>query len=74
MDTRTGDIYTPKQVMIFLKQKPDMAQFLKPMELAPTVAQKIRKPTNPAAIGRVGRNDPCPCGSGKKFKFCCRNV
>ena len=21
--------------------------------------------------GRVGRNDPCPCGSGKKFKQCC---
>jgi preprotein translocase subunit SecA len=20
---------------------------------------------------RVGRNDPCPCGSGKKFKNCC---
>jgi uncharacterized protein YecA (UPF0149 family) len=20
---------------------------------------------------RVGRNDPCPCGSGKKFKKCC---
>jgi uncharacterized protein YecA (UPF0149 family) len=19
----------------------------------------------------VGRNDPCPCGSGKKFKACC---
>ena len=19
----------------------------------------------------VGRNDPCPCGSGKKFKHCC---
>jgi uncharacterized protein YecA (UPF0149 family) len=19
----------------------------------------------------VGRNDPCPCGSGKKFKRCC---
>jgi preprotein translocase subunit SecA len=19
---------------------------------------------------QVGRNDPCPCGSGKKFKFC----
>ncbi len=24
-------------------------------------------PTN----GKVGRNDPCPCGSGKKFKRCC---
>ncbi|MCK4966110.1 SEC-C domain-containing protein [bacterium] len=24
---------------------------------------------------RVGRNDPCPCGSGKKYKKCCgRNV
>lgn len=22
---------------------------------------------------RVGRNDPCPCGSGKKFKKCCRH-
>ncbi len=21
----------------------------------------------------VGRNDPCPCGSGKKFKKCCGN-
>ena len=23
-----------------------------------------------AAFARAGRNDPCPCGSGKKFKFC----
>ncbi len=23
-----------------------------------------------AAFGKVGRNDPCPCGSGKKFKHC----
>ncbi len=25
---------------------------------------------NPYANMRVGRNDPCPCGSGKKFKLC----
>ncbi|WP_371680590.1 SEC-C metal-binding domain-containing protein [Microvirga sp. KLBC 81] len=25
------------------------------------------KPT----FGKVGRNDPCPCGSGKKYKKCC---
>lgn len=24
-----------------------------------------------AVLPRVGRNDPCPCGSGKKFKKCC---
>jgi len=22
-------------------------------------------------LKKVGRNDPCPCGSGKKFKKCC---
>jgi uncharacterized protein len=25
----------------------------------------------PARKPKVGRNDPCPCGSGKKFKKCC---
>jgi hypothetical protein len=24
-----------------------------------------------AHVARVGRNDPCTCGSGKKFKKCC---
>ena len=24
-----------------------------------------------SATPKVGRNDPCPCGSGKKFKHCC---
>ena len=23
---------------------------------------------------KIGRNDPCPCGSGKKFKQCCSNI
>ena len=23
------------------------------------------------STGKVGRNDPCPCGSGKKYKHCC---
>lgn len=23
-------------------------------------------------VKTVGRNDPCPCGSGKKAKYCCR--
>jgi preprotein translocase subunit SecA len=22
-------------------------------------------------VEKVGRNDPCPCGSGKKYKKCC---
>ena len=31
-----------------------------------SVAQKSK-----VATAKVGRNDPCPCGSGKKFKQCC---
>jgi preprotein translocase subunit SecA len=27
-------------------------------------------PANPYADSRIGRNDPCPCGSGKKYKHC----
>lgn len=27
----------------------------------------------PAPAGKAGRNDPCPCGSGKKYKACCLN-
>ena len=25
----------------------------------------------PKCVKKIGRNDPCPCGSGKKFKQCC---
>lgn len=28
-------------------------------------------PTATRAAPRIGRNDPCPCGSGKKYKRCC---
>jgi len=28
-------------------------------------------PFNTVVTGKTGRNDPCPCGSGKKFKKCC---
>lgn len=29
-----------------------------------------RDPKNPATWGKVGRNEACPCGSGKKYKHC----
>lgn len=34
---------------------------------------KILK-AKPAAKVTLGRNSPCPCGSGKKYKACCMNV
>ncbi len=29
-----------------------------------------RNPRDPSTWGNVGRNEPCPCGSGKKYKHC----
>ncbi|MBZ9873401.1 preprotein translocase subunit SecA [Mesorhizobium sp. BR1-1-9] len=34
------------------------------------VAPEDRDPNNPATWGKVGRNEACPCGSGKKYKHC----
>ncbi len=34
------------------------------------VSPQDRNPNDPTTWGRVGRNEPCPCGSGKKFKHC----
>jgi preprotein translocase subunit SecA len=34
------------------------------------VAAEDRDPKNPATWGKVGRNEACPCGSGKKYKHC----
>lgn len=33
--------------------------------------EKGAKPAPARAMVKVGRNDPCPCGSGKKYKKCC---
>jgi preprotein translocase subunit SecA len=48
---------------------------LAPAPLAAALAgngngEVARDPKNPASWGKVGRNEPCPCGSGKKFKHC----
>jgi len=50
-------------------------------KMAPTIMAQARKsflaPAKEGAVNatsatkKVGRNDPCPCGSGKKYKKCC---
>lgn len=37
---------------------------------AVTDNNKTKKAT-PKRVNKIGRNDPCPCGSGKKYKQCC---
>jgi uncharacterized protein len=38
-----------------------------PAEIMALLAQR----ENSTAYQNVGRNDPCPCGSGRKYKQCC---
>ena len=38
---------------------------------APTPQQTKKPETFRREAPKVGRNDPCPCGSGKKYKNCC---
>jgi tetratricopeptide (TPR) repeat protein len=47
-----------------------------PLRELPNVAARLRSSPPPGTVStqKVGRNDPCPCGSGRKFKKCCGGV
>jgi preprotein translocase subunit SecA len=53
-----------EQVQEMRKEQEDQPMYFGPPEGTPKT-QAVRKE------GKVGRNDPCPCGSGKKYKKCC---
>ena len=43
----------------------------KPIKLNNKPTQEQKQTTVKRNTPKVGRNDPCPCGSGKKYKYCC---
>ena len=49
---------------------PERVQTAKPTE-ARTAGDGPRQPRRVKPGQKIGRNDPCPCGSGKKYKNCC---
>lgn len=78
MDTQTGRIYTAEEMKEMAAiwngfNKPTagvdkLKSRYQEMSIPPTAAQMRRRPP------RIGRNEPCPCGSGRKFKKCCLRV
>jgi preprotein translocase subunit SecA len=42
-----------------------------PLETSALLEQPTGKPQPVSVMPKVGRNDSCPCGSGKKYKKCC---
>ncbi|MEQ1530976.1 MAG: YchJ family metal-binding protein [Methylococcales bacterium] len=74
--TETGDTAEVDFVIRFRRDKKDMIQ----AELASFrrengkwlyVKGEINSQIPQRHVAKVGRNDPCPCGSGKKAKKCC---
>lgn len=47
------------------------AQFRDNEEIVREIINGVEVSKQAAIEQKVGRNDPCPCGSGKKFKKCC---
>jgi hypothetical protein len=43
----------------------------KKFKISPKLSLRKRVVTAPRRVLKVGRNDPCPCGSGEKYKNCC---
>jgi preprotein translocase subunit SecA len=68
---RTGLLAEPEAEEVFDNQE----AFYNPEEpaLEPTQTEQTQvTPATPVLVGnKAGRNDPCPCGSGKKYKRCC---
>ncbi|PKO72251.1 MAG: preprotein translocase subunit SecA, partial [Betaproteobacteria bacterium HGW-Betaproteobacteria-17] len=71
--TMTVQIRAPEDVQVELLEEPTNVQFQhagydEAQDFAE--AETIKAATPADAYPKVGRNDPCPCGSGKKYKHC----
>ncbi len=54
-----------------VQRQPERIQQVKPVEAHVGGNDQPRQPRRVKPSEKVGRNDPCPCGSGKKYKNCC---
>jgi hypothetical protein len=67
-----GEHDTEANKEFYAKRHPEFAEFVDLLEEKAKQAREEDDLDEPIAAPRkVGRNDPCPCGSGKKFKKCC---
>lgn len=49
----------------------DLARAAEQFHPSEEIEEAIRETKQPEHHDKIGRNDPCPCGSGKKYKHCC---
>jgi uncharacterized protein YecA (UPF0149 family) len=66
----------PKYIRMSKKYEDSMFKELYPEELENADTDNVQwdsmdSGTYEREAPKIGRNDPCPCGSGKKYKKCC---
>jgi uncharacterized protein YchJ len=63
----------PGAKVVSVRKTVDLSGENLPLSELPRLARHFRPSSAPATgnIKKAGRNDPCPCGSGRKFKKCC---
>ncbi|WP_150524071.1 preprotein translocase subunit SecA [Roseibium sediminis] len=80
MLTQLRQVTTTQLMRVELVQEPDFPEpaplpEMHPQHINPLTGENEFEtaeldPANPESWGKVGRNEQCPCGSGKKFKHC----
>lgn len=72
-DMPSGIFFNTKSANIGHGQIPDISRITNPAKVNPTASFGIGNSSGGMnrKEKKVGPNDPCPCGSGKKYKKCC---
>jgi hypothetical protein len=74
LKTKVADFYHPQAILERQREraeaKPESLYWGPAAQTAPT-GYSVSQVGTIVRDDKVGRNDPCPCGSGKKFKKCC---
>jgi preprotein translocase subunit SecA len=63
--------FTKRQQQDKLEELAKKARRKDDVEAEEKLVKETEKVKPIEAKGQPGRNDPCPCGSGKKYKKCC---
>jgi preprotein translocase subunit SecA len=71
LDTIEHDVAHSIYHLTIKKQEAPKQEVTPMARVAPGGAGGAKKQLVKVGGGKVGRNDPCPCGSGKKYKKCC---
>ncbi|OUP22594.1 hypothetical protein B5F29_01220 [Lachnoclostridium sp. An196] len=56
--------YTNNKSVVCGLQENNLFEYLLPPDIKPATVVRLHR--------KIGANEPCPCGSGRKFKKCCK--